>query len=138
RRKLPVTVCKPGQNNPWCTIRRSTSFLAAAVRTRVETSTAAPIFVTRPEFSICRPLSAFGQSSMPRMRRYSFVCSTISESVGILIIVTPIAFVFGVLAAIASAGFGIGLLVFYWIGVMIHAWAIEDRVTPTPDEGEQY
>jgi hypothetical protein len=30
------------------------------------------------------------------------------------------------------------LLVFYWIGVMIHAWAIEDRVTPMPDEGEQY
>ena len=56
----------------------------------------------------------------------------------ILLIVTPIAFVFGVLAAIASAGFGIGLLVFYWIGVMIHAWAIDDRVTPTPDEGEQY
>ena len=56
----------------------------------------------------------------------------------ILLIVTPLAIVFGVLAAIASAGFGIGLLVFYWIGVAIHAWAIEDRVTPAPDEGEQY
>ena len=56
----------------------------------------------------------------------------------ILFIVTPLAIVFGFLAAIASAGFGIGLLVFYWIGVMIHAWAIDDRVTITPDEGEQY
>jgi len=56
----------------------------------------------------------------------------------LLFLVTPIAIVFGFLAAFASAGFGIGLLVFYWIGVMIHAWAIEDRITPTPDEGEQY
>src|SRR5438876_9957430 len=45
----------------------------------------------------------------------------------ILLIVTPVAIVFGILAAIASAGFGIGLLVFYWIGVMIHACAMEDR-----------
>src|SRR5437660_1964466 len=55
----------------------------------------------------------------------------------ILLIVTPIAFVFGVLAAIASAGFGIGLLVFYWIGVMIHSWVIDDRVTAPPDVGGQ-
>jgi len=56
----------------------------------------------------------------------------------LLFLVTPIAIVFGFLAAFASAGFGIGLLVFYWIGVMIHAWAIDDRITPTADEGEQY
>ena len=56
----------------------------------------------------------------------------------LLFLVTPIAIVFGFLAAFASAGFGIGILVFYWIAVMIHAWAIDDRVTPTPDEGEQY
>jgi len=56
----------------------------------------------------------------------------------LLFLVTPIAIVFGLLAAFASAGFGIGLLVFYWIGVMVHAWAIDDRITPTPDEGEQY
>jgi len=56
----------------------------------------------------------------------------------LLFLVTPLAIVFGFLAAFASAGFGIGLLVFYWIGVMIHAWAIEDRITPTADEGEQY
>lgn len=56
----------------------------------------------------------------------------------LLFLVTPLAIVFGFLAAFASAGFGIGILVFYWIGVMIHAWAIDDRVTPAPDEGEQY
>ena len=56
----------------------------------------------------------------------------------LLFLVTPIAIVFGFLAAFASAGFGIGILVFYWIGVMIHAWAVDDRVTPTSDEGEQY
>ena len=56
----------------------------------------------------------------------------------LMFVVTPIAIVFGFVAAFASAGFGIGILVFYWIGVMIHAWAVEDRITPTPDEGEQY
>src|SRR6202030_3771011 len=56
----------------------------------------------------------------------------------LLFLVTPIAIAFGLLAAFASAGFGIGMLVFYWLAVMIHVWGIEDRVTPTPDEGEQY
>jgi hypothetical protein len=56
----------------------------------------------------------------------------------LLFLITPVAIAFGFLAAFASAGFGIGILVFYWIGVMIHVWAIEDRVTPTADEGEQY
>jgi hypothetical protein len=57
----------------------------------------------------------------------------------LLFLVTPVAVVFGLLAAFASAGFGIGILVFYWIGVMIHVWGIEDRVSPTSvDEGEQY
>jgi hypothetical protein len=55
----------------------------------------------------------------------------------LLFLVTPVAVVFALLAAFASAGFGIGILVFYWIGVMIHVWGIEDRVT-TVDEGEQY
>ena len=47
---------------------------------------------------------------------------------------------FVLLAAIASAGFGIGLFFFYLIAVMLHAYAIEDRVTPPTikDEGEQY
>ena len=55
----------------------------------------------------------------------------------LLFLVTPIAIAFGFLAAFASAGFGIGILVFYWIGVMIHVWGIEDRVSPV-EEGEQY
>ena len=42
-------------------------------------------------------------------------------------------------AAIASAGFGLGLAVFYWVGVAMHAYAIKDRVVPSEkDEGEQY
>ena len=56
----------------------------------------------------------------------------------LLFLITPVAVAFGFLAAFASAGFGIGILIFYWLGVMIHAWAAEDRVLPTPDEGEQY
>jgi hypothetical protein len=42
------------------------------------------------------------------------------------------------IAAFASAGFGIGLFFFYLIACMIHVWGIEDRVVPTKDEGEQY
>jgi hypothetical protein len=57
----------------------------------------------------------------------------------LLFLVTPIAFVFALLAAFASAGFGLGILVFYWLGVMIHVWGIEDRVPPaSADQGEQY
>ena len=47
--------------------------------------------------------------------------------------------IFVILAAIASAGFGIGLFFFYLIAVMLHAYAIDDWVTPgIHDEGEQY
>ena len=57
----------------------------------------------------------------------------------LLFLVTPFAVVFGFLAAFASAGFGIGMLVFYWLAVMLHAWGIKDRIGPTPiDQGEQY
>jgi hypothetical protein len=57
----------------------------------------------------------------------------------LLFLVTPIAFAFALLAAFASAGFGLGILVFYWLGVMIHVWGIEDRVPPASvDQGEQY
>ena len=46
---------------------------------------------------------------------------------------------FSGLAAIASAGFGLGLAVFYWIGVAMHAYAIKDRAAASQkDEGEQY
>jgi hypothetical protein len=56
----------------------------------------------------------------------------------LMFLITPVAIAFSFLAAFASAGFGIGMLVFYWLAIMIHAWAIEDRVPPTADEGEQY
>lgn len=46
--------------------------------------------------------------------------------------------IFVFLAAIASAGFGIGLFFFYLIAVMLHAYAVDDRVTPREDEGEEY
>src|SRR5438094_10591530 len=77
RYNAPVTGCKPGQNNPWCTNKRSTSFFAASLKTRVETSTAAPIFVMRPEFSICKPFNAFGQSLISPTRKYLSKYSTI-------------------------------------------------------------
>lgn len=45
----------------------------------------------------------------------------------------------GGLAATATAGFGLGLIPIYWIGVMVHVYAIQDRVVPaTTDEGEEY
>jgi len=46
--------------------------------------------------------------------------------------------IFVFLAAIASAGFGAGLFFFYLIAVMLHAYAVDDRVVPKEDEGEQY
>src|ERR1700730_5817064 len=47
--------------------------------------------------------------------------------------------IFVLLAAVASAGFGIGLFFFYLIAVMLHAYAVVDRVaTPKDDEGEEY
>ncbi len=47
--------------------------------------------------------------------------------------------IFVFLAAIASAGFGIGLFFFYLIAVMLHAYAVDDRIAPPgEDEGEEY
>src|SRR6266480_3550185 len=47
--------------------------------------------------------------------------------------------IFVLLAAIASAGFGIGLFFFYLIAVMLHAYAVHDRIVPLKeDEGEEY
>ncbi len=43
------------------------------------------------------------------------------------------------LIATGTAGFGFFLLPIYWIAVMIHVWAIPDRIAPAlNDEGEQY
>src|SRR6266480_3022321 len=51
---------------------------------------------------------------------------------------TPMA-IFVFLAAIASAGFGAGLFFFYLIAVMLHAYAVDDRVVPPKEEdGEEY
>ena len=56
----------------------------------------------------------------------------------ILFLITPVAIVFAIIAAVASAGWGILMLIPYWGAVMLHVWAIDDRVTPAPDVGEQY
>jgi hypothetical protein len=47
--------------------------------------------------------------------------------------------IFVLLAAFASAGWGLGLFFFYLGAVMLHAYAVDDRVvTPKEDEGEEY
>jgi TM2 domain-containing membrane protein YozV len=56
----------------------------------------------------------------------------------IMFLITPTAIAFATIAAMASAGWGILMLIPYWGAVMLHVWAIDDRVTPTSNEGEQY
>src|SRR5581483_6756823 len=47
--------------------------------------------------------------------------------------------IFVLLAAFASAGWGLGLFFFYLIAVMLHAYAVDDRVVRAKeDEGEEY
>jgi hypothetical protein len=47
--------------------------------------------------------------------------------------------IFVLLAAFASAGWGLGLFFFYLGAVMLHAYAVHDRVPlPKEDEGEEY
>jgi hypothetical protein len=47
--------------------------------------------------------------------------------------------VFILLAAFASAGWGLGLFFFYLGAVMLHAYGVEDRIVPPKeDEGEEY
>ena len=61
--------------------------------------------------------------------------------IGVLLIFlgTPIAVGLALLIATGTAGFGFFLLPIYWIAVMIHVWAIPDRIAPdTVDQGEQY
>ena len=61
--------------------------------------------------------------------------------IGVLLIFlgTPVAFGLALLIATGTAGFGFFLLPIYWIAVMIHVWAIPDRIAPDAgDEGEQY
>src|SRR6266446_4209215 len=47
--------------------------------------------------------------------------------------------IFVFLAAVASAGWGLGLFFFYLAAVMLHAYGIHDRVVPPKeDDGEEY
>ncbi len=52
----------------------------------------------------------------------------------------PMAVALALLIATGTAGFGFFLLPIYWIAVMVHVWAIPDRIKPAlaEDEGEQY
>jgi hypothetical protein len=45
---------------------------------------------------------------------------------------------FVLLAAFASAGWGLGLFFFYLGAVMLHAYAVDDRIQTKEDEGEEY
>jgi len=46
--------------------------------------------------------------------------------------------IFILLAAFASAGWGLGLFFFYLGAVMLHAYAVDDRVVTKEDEGEEF
>ncbi len=51
----------------------------------------------------------------------------------------PMAVLLALLIATATAGFGLFLLPIFWLGVMVHVYAIKDRVSSTKvDDGEQY
>ena len=51
----------------------------------------------------------------------------------------PFAVALSLLAATATAGFGLGLMALYWAGVMFNVYGIQDRVSSMQtDEGEQY
>ena len=61
--------------------------------------------------------------------------------IGVLLIFlgTPMAVGLALLIATGTAGFGFFLLPIFWVAVMVHVWAIPDRVaSDTTDEGEQY
>ncbi|MEP6776977.1 MAG: hypothetical protein ABI944_00890 [Chthoniobacterales bacterium] len=57
----------------------------------------------------------------------------------LLMLGAPCAAGLAILAATATAGFGLALGVIYWLGVMFYAYVIDDRVPSTQkDEGEEY
>jgi hypothetical protein len=61
--------------------------------------------------------------------------------IGMLLIFvgTPMAVGLALLIATGTAGFGILVLPIYWVAVMVHVYAIQDRVVPeTGDTGEEY
>ena len=49
----------------------------------------------------------------------------------LMFIGTPMAVALALLIATGTAGFGFFLLPIYWIAVMVHVWAIPDRVVTT-------
>ncbi|MEO5721771.1 MAG: hypothetical protein ABIR71_09905 [Chthoniobacterales bacterium] len=52
---------------------------------------------------------------------------------------TPMAMGGALLLATGTAGFGILILPVYWLGVMVHVYAVQDRIQPAGnDEGEEY
>ena len=52
---------------------------------------------------------------------------------------TPLAVLGALLLATGTAGFGVLVLPVYWLAVMVHVYAIQDRVGPdSGDEGEEY
>ena len=52
---------------------------------------------------------------------------------------TPMAVALALLIATGTAGFGALLLPIYWVAVMVHVYAVQDRVLPgANDEGEEY
>ena len=61
--------------------------------------------------------------------------------IGLLLIFagTPMAVGLALLIATGTAGFGVLVLPVYWIAVMVHVYAIQDRVLPdSGDTGEEY
>ena len=61
--------------------------------------------------------------------------------IGMLLIFagTPMAVGLALLIATGTAGFGIAMLPVYWLAVMLHVYAIKDRVLPASnDDGEEY
>lgn len=52
---------------------------------------------------------------------------------------TPMAVGLALLIATGTAGFGIAMLPVYWLAVMLHVYAIKDRVlAASHDDGEEY
>jgi len=60
--------------------------------------------------------------------------------IGLLLVAgIPFAVALALLAATATAGFGLGLIPLYWFGTMFHVYGIEDRVAAGSNEqGEEY
>lgn len=52
---------------------------------------------------------------------------------------TPMAVGLALLIATGTAGFGVAMLPVYWLAVMLHVYAIKDRVlAASNDDGEEY